>query len=135
MGNKEIDTVLINDAPDALLVIKAEGSNEIFRVDKEGIIYNETRIKDAGEAYRIFMRVLNAMASSLESGENKKQTYCEFMATWEKYMKEHADYSICSNCGGTGINAIICCNGQDCMCMGKPVDYQFYCEECGRKYE
>lgn len=34
------------------------------------------------------------------------------------------DNRICKDCGGTGWKAVMCCNGQECGCMGMPVDFK-----------
>ena len=60
--------------------------------------------------------------------------YCEFMRYCVDYLLNNHNYSICNCCGGTGINAIMCCNGRDCGCYGHPVDFKLNCKECGRKH-
>ena len=37
---------------------------EMLRIDKEGIIYRGTRVKDAGEAYTAYMETMKAMQKS-----------------------------------------------------------------------
>jgi hypothetical protein len=57
----------------------------------------------------------------------------EFMEKTTRFLQEYADYKICDVCGGTGIKAVVCCNGQDCACMGLPVDFEMNCSNCGRR--
>ena len=57
-------------------------------------------------------------------------TYVEFMRQCISYLQENADYiSKCPECGGTGLSAIICCDGTDCGCMGQPIDF-IQCKNC-----
>ena len=57
----------------------------------------------------------------------------DYKATFE-YLYGYADYSICSDCGGTGISAVMCCNGYMCGCQGKPVDFVNKCPSCGKTH-
>jgi hypothetical protein len=62
----------------------------------------------------------------------------DFVTEYEetlRWLEQNADYSICSNCGGTGINAAMCCNGYMCCCQGMPVDFENECKQCGRTYK
>jgi len=29
----------------------------------------------------------------------------------------------CAQCGGTGVDAVMCCGGQECGCRGLPIDF------------
>ena len=42
--------------PAYALYLSSEGGKEVLKVDKEGIIYNGERVKDAGEAYAAIMQ-------------------------------------------------------------------------------
>lgn len=37
----------------------------------------------------------------------------------------NADYdgNICDKCGGTGLKPVMCCSGNECGCLGMPVDF------------
>lgn len=61
--------------------------------------------------------------------------YSASMQETMEYLKKHADYSVCNNCGGTGINAVMCCNGDMCGCRGMPVDFEFECKQCNRTFQ
>lgn len=57
-----------------------------------------------------------------------------FMKRCYDYLKLNYDYSICNDCGGTGLSAIMCCNGKDCGCHGLPMDFLTICPKCKINY-
>lgn len=61
--------------------------------------------------------------------------YVDFMISCSDFLKNNADYKICNDCGGTGISAIICCNGKECGCYGQPIDFKLKCSKCGIQSE
>lgn len=62
------------------------------------------------------------------------EDYPTFMQKTMAYIKKYADFSICDNCGGIGIHAVMCCNGDMCGCKGMPVDFEFECKQCSLKF-
>jgi hypothetical protein len=56
--------------------------------------------------------------------------YSKFMQICFNYHKQYFDPNICDLCGGTGIVAIMCCNGYMCACQGMPIDFNLECS-CG----
>jgi len=57
--------------------------------------------------------------------------YVAYMKECEAYLENNADYSICNDCGGTGISAVMCCCGRDCGFFGMPIDFKLKCPKCG----
>jgi len=56
----------------------------------------------------------------------KLLSYSEFMSGM---MNAPWDYNKCKDCGGRGLKAVMCCNGDECSCMALPHDF-VECE-CG----
>ena len=61
-----------------------------------------------------------------------KLPYHEFMNTIFEYHKKNWKNGFCDKCGGTGFVPVMCCDGQDCGCQGKPVDFDVTCDACGK---
>ncbi len=56
--------------------------------------------------------------------------FCRFMKDSFDFLKHNAEYNICSDCGGTGLSAVMCCNGRYCGCFGLPIDFLTICPKC-----
>ena len=59
--------------------------------------------------------------------------YPEFMNTVYEYQKGNWYNRLCDKCGGTGFVPMMCCGGDECGCLGLPVDFDIECSVCGRK--
>ena len=61
------------------------------------------------------------------------EDFNEYMTYVYDHVKQNADCTKCSECGGLGIVPIRCCSGHDCGCMGLPIEFELDCKVCGLK--
>jgi hypothetical protein len=58
----------------------------------------------------------------------------DYMKYCSDFYSHNFNHEKCSECGGTGIIPMMCCNGHECNCMGYPVDFKTQCGYCGKQH-